>query len=404
MVDLMFSQKYLIKGIYVVAVALGLFACSTYFASASKIQKFFRNHCAQGQTIFQENKNDALRAYQTLLSFCGDQDKLDQVSDIKKLAGGFSGAIIFGFTLDQHSYVGRLFAADHDQQEMLQEVNAQSAVADVGYAPKIYLYDLQRRSVIMDCVQGKNLNDPALVYDEALLRECALALRAMHSVTESTNPNLQIHKYTKNRIGLDAQALIKTCTEMFPESLVIQELQRYAQQLCDVANSAQHTVALTHNDIHGGNILVDDAGSVKIIDWTDSGYDNPLNDCAIFLNELAHKHASILENREKFLKYYLGRDPSPEESAWLRILLNLYRIEVIGHIITNPSVIANPSSSFQELLKKSIEFYVRDGVYDEELVKNSGYIVHAIRAWIEEIKQYISQELSHDQMLILKES
>lgn len=395
----MIFKKYVIKIMCVIVLALGAFACSTYFVSASRAQKFFRNHCAQGQTIF-EDKNDAQRAYDTLLKFSGDQEKLDQVSDIKKLAGGFSGAIIFSFILEEHSYVGRLFAHDHSQQEMLEEVNAQSAGAELGYAPKIYVYDLQKRSVIMDLVQGKSLNDPSLTHNDSLLKECACALRAMHGVTRSSNPDLQIHEYTKNRIGLDAQALIKSCIQMFPASVVIPELQNYAQQLSDVAKSMPHAVALTHNDIHCGNILVDDVGSVKIIDWTDSGYDNPLNDCAIFLNQYVNEHAPVLENREKFLKYYFGRDPSAQELAWLRILLNLYRIEVIGHIITTPSVIAHPSSSFQEALKKSIELYVRDGIYDETLVKNSGYIVYAIRAWIEEMKLYISQELDEDKRLL----
>jgi|GEM_PF-4825782 len=407
----MVYNKYLPKVIGVVVLVFGIFACSTHCVSAHKIQKFFRDHSAQEQIVFAE-KNDAQRAYETLLKFCdNDKEKLDQVHDIKKLTGGFSSAIIFAFTFQEHSYVGRLFPSHYDQQEMLQEVNAQSAVADVGYAPKIYVYDLQKRSVIMDLVQGKNINNPALPYDESLLRQCAIALRTIHSITQLSVSDLQIHTYAKNRIGLDAQKYVDICAEMFSSSSVIQDLQTCVLQLCDVVNSAEHVVALTHNDIHCGNILIDDSGCVKIIDWTDAGFDNPMNDCAILLNE--YKPSMSTEEDfvtcyfspvrcEKFLTCYLNRSPSLQESAWLRVLIHLYRIEVIAKVISNANVSATVNDSFQEALKKSIDVYVKSGIWDLELEQKSGFQVYTFEKWITEIKRYIAQELDADKKLLLK--
>lgn len=393
----MFYQKYLFKAVYVALFTIGIFACSTHCASAHKIQKFFRDHSLQGQVIFKSNSN-ARRAYDVLLSFCGDDEKkIDNINSIQRLEGGLSGITIFKFFFENHWYVFRLFPLNYDKNKLQSEIAAQSLVETLGYAPKIFYNDISRCAVIMDFVSGAILrNYHGSVSDENLVIQCADVLRQIHSLNSEAKHDKVSH-YTRNRMVQAADAWL----EKLPQGAVINELKQNAVQLIDVVNSAFYKTSLTHNDFHDRNILIDCNYKVNIIDWEYAGYDNPLNDCAVFLYEYSPAH----DQQDHFLNHYFGRDPSMHELAWLRLLGWLHRITVIARVINSMNDLFERFFSFDHDwinrdLQEDLYSYVRKVYYNQELLKDPEFLIPAVKAGIIEFKQYMSGKFHQDKELV----
>lgn len=390
------------------------FSASAGIEDKSPVQNFLE-YTVVDQKIF-STYEDASRAYKGLISFCGKDSISSQLTDCKKMAGGLSRATIFEFKLNEQHYAARLLEQEFDRQALNYEVEAQRIVAYLGHAPTIFCHDDKNGLVIMNYVLGSPLDKNS--YNDVLLRACAQAFRKLHEATLVSNDTLVkngCRVYAENRVGSDAQFCLESCRQYkFPASGILVELQDFVKQLIDVANKAPHQRALVHNDAHCGNIFIDTDGCIKVIDWADAGYDNPLNDCAIIINEymptitnenLFRYYYFSEEHREKFLTYYFGRSPSTQESAWFRVLINLYRLEMMSKILADPyAITAGNDRAFQDALYQSIEKYMHDGKLDMQLASQSGLMICGIHGWIEGIKYYMASDFLSDKELLLASS
>jgi thiamine kinase-like enzyme len=82
-------------------------------------------------------------------------------------------------------------------------------------------------------------------------------------------------------------------------------------------------IAVVHSDFHNDNIIVDPASKavpISVIDWESAGLGNPYYDLAYFTvrNDMDES------NRMRFLKAYLGRDPTEQEEAYLYLTEQFY--------------------------------------------------------------------------------
>ncbi len=82
-------------------------------------------------------------------------------------------------------------------------------------------------------------------------------------------------------------------------------------------------IAVVHNDFHNDNIIVDPASKavpISVIDWESAGLGNPYYDLAYFTvrNDMDDS------NKVRFLKAYLGRDPTEQEEAYLYLTEQFY--------------------------------------------------------------------------------
>lgn len=388
-----------------------------------QVRNFFSNksplHDFLDRTILRERifvtYEDALRAYQGLTNFC-EKNLTFQLTDCKKMLEGLSRATVFEFRLSGRHFVARLLEQQFDLQVLKHEIEAQNKAASLGLAPAIAYHDYTKGLVVMSYIEGGSLEKRA--HCDLTLEKCAQALKKLHGATLiRDNALLQndLCVYKENKIGFYAQFCLRSCYEYkFPRSSILTMLQDFAAQLSDVANQAPHQKSLVHNDAHCGNIFIDSAGCVKIIDWADAGYDNPLNDCAILINEYAEPTTTNIDNfryyyfsdkhRQKFLTHYLGRSPSLQESAWFRILIHLYRLEMMSKILADPyAITASKGRPFQDALYQSIEKYMHNEFVDEQLAAQSGLMICAIKEWVEGIKRYMSDDFLKDKELILKD-
>jgi Ser/Thr protein kinase RdoA (MazF antagonist) len=88
---------------------------------------------------------------------------------------------------------------------------------------------------------------------------------------------------------------------------------------------------LIHQDAHGGNFFVDDAGRITLFDFDDCAYSWYANDIAIVLFYLITNRADATEVTRKFMPHFLRgyRRESRLDPIWLKEIPHFLKLREI---------------------------------------------------------------------------
>lgn len=162
------------------------------------------------------------------------------------------------------------------------------SLCPVGETPPFSVYHRVHGQPLSQCT---HLNDPA-----GFFRAYGVALRQMHSITEVHDP----HGYLDPPWELDLEALAEAAQPLGLSEVVM--------ALAERAGTAPRV--FVHQDMHGDNVLVDEAERPVFIDWGDAGLGDPAAD----FRYLAPRHLPLV------LEGYGPVDPDLEARIRLHVL------------------------------------------------------------------------------------
>jgi aminoglycoside phosphotransferase (APT) family kinase protein len=250
------------------------------------------------------------------------------VADLHPIAGGVSGALIFGFDVRGRTYVLRIeperIALRHRQRGFA----CMAAASAAGAAPRVHYLDPESGVAIMDFVFRRPLSEhPG--GPTGLVR----ALGSLVAKVQATPPFPLLGTYPE-MIG-------NVLTGLRPSHFFAPgQLEPHAQGLARIAAAlAMNEASLVscHNDPNPRNILFD-GDRLWLVDWELASRNDPLVDVAILTTELAETP----ELEDALLEATLDRPPSPSLRARLSVIRLLTRL-YYGCIVLDSLVDRLPS-------------------------------------------------------------
>jgi aminoglycoside phosphotransferase (APT) family kinase protein len=234
-----------------------------------------------------------------------------QISAIKPMAGGASGAFLFRVEIAGRRYVVRVEGPASPLRNPHQYVSMQIA-AEAGIAPKIYYLDEVARVAVMDFIERKPLS--AFPGGAGAL---AQAIGEMLRRVQATSSFPQFVEYP----DIVGRLWDWVCqTGLFAPGV----LDPYTERLASIRKAytweAVNLVS-SHNDPVPSNILFD-RKRLWLIDWESAYSNDPLVDVAIALDNLA----SSPELEGLLLKAWFGRAPDDALYARLALIRALTRL------------------------------------------------------------------------------
>lgn len=255
------------------------------------------------------------------------------------LKGGLSHSTLNKVSTGEDSYVIRSIA-HRNQKDKIREIYSQEIASEQDYGPKLYGYDVDSGKIIMSFLQGsKEQLDPSVKASKL-----ADLLRSIHS-----EPNFCDHIPIIEKV----KSVFAKVKDYFNDS----EKQKFVSMIAELERVKQFKKTATHRDLNPNNIIFSD-GKFRVIDFEDSGQDDPFFDIATII-------VFNFENtpyEQRFLKHYFGRNPFQEEIAHLhamkKLILLVYGFDLILKI--PPQTISKTS--------RSMDFYkILEGVKKGQL-------------------------------------
>lgn len=224
------------------------------------------------------------------------------IESMKRIGGGATTALTLQVRAGGRSYLLRVEGEPSPLRNPHQYQSMRMA-AEAGIAPKIHYLDESNRTVIMDRVEGRSLQEYpggraalATALGE-LLKRLQDAPVFPHFV-EYPDIVSRLFGHVR-RTGLFAEGLLD------PH---VAHLERITQSY----DSGLERLVSSHNDFHPGNVLFD-GQRLWLIDWESAYRNDPLIDAAIVIDSFAFAP----EPASAFLEAWLGR--APDQKVWDRL-------------------------------------------------------------------------------------
>ena len=114
------------------------------------------------------------------------------------------------------------------------------------------------------------------------------------------------------------------------EAVVVDKFWRLMDHLATLPKDA-HSYGLIHFDAHGGNLLIDPAGTITLFDFDDCNYSWFVNDIAIVLFYIILDRALGPGSTERFMTQFLHgyRRENQLDAAWLREIPHFLKLREI---------------------------------------------------------------------------
>lgn len=207
--------------------------------------------------------------------------------------------------------------------ESMKEVWISQLAAEKGVGPKILSYNLEKRYIIMEYVEGFH----PYIYDGTTMKPAVLELKTLHSQLRY-EPFSGIYERYEQLLNED--------------SMFAKHFKKAIETVYKMEKIVSGKFTICHNDFHSKNIIIEDA-KAKILDWSSCSFGHPYYDVA--------KLAYHLEDDEalQLFETYLEREPTPCETTHFKILRSIVHIARA----TNQLVRGNKESSLEALC----EFY-----------------------------------------------
>jgi len=377
----------------------------------SSIEDFFAQRVAQNsEQIRFPSRDSANRAYGGLSRYF-NENSVAHIKDIRPFLGGNS-ATVFSFVYQSKNYVARLLSDATSVKMFRAERDAHLLAYRIGIAPELYYADEYERMLIMEFIVGKNLHDVSFdSYDQYknIIIQCAKTLREFHKINIAASHNnkhfVNIKWYQKSKM---IHAIAHECDqyfEYFQNVMLIKQLKSRFSGLVDlILRASTHMKALTHNDIHCGNILLDvSRQKVFVIDWSEAGIDNPFNDILRFIALFQPAY----EYRNDFYASYFGRAMSLYERALVRLMENFSRIWLLVRTINGDQAVQRMmcNKKWWESLQPAhtMQWYSRKFFLEPSRAQEPRVVCQQVKAGLQEALRYLSSgQYSADKRVLLK--
>lgn len=234
------------------------------------------------------------------------------IAQIELITTGLSDSKIYKvFTSDNKIFIARFLSSKRNIKEIKFEINLMIETAKINISPKIIYYSDNYDLIIMDYVDGENYRET--FFQDPLLKILAQNLKKLHSLSIT-------------------QEAIKFNNTQKPINSSAKEYKNFFKKFNDLEKDflANSTLAITHNDLHPGNMIADKK-NVWIIDWQDAGIYGPMFDVARVSVELG---LPLKPKEEKeFLDEYFGKDMNNLEQLNYQKALALALMKIIDSLL-----------------------------------------------------------------------
>lgn len=153
-------------------------------------------------------------------------------------------------------------------------------------------------------------------WNARLFKTYGRLLGKMHALTKDYQPANPAWQ----RLHWD-DALMLEVSELLPasEALALEKYQALMAHLAALPKDKE-TYGLIHQDAHGGNFFVDEAGTITLFDFDDCAYSWFMNDIAIVLFYAAMGQADIVSFTREFMAHFLQgyRCENRLDPGWLQ--------------------------------------------------------------------------------------
>jgi thiamine kinase-like enzyme len=232
----------------------------------------------------------------------------DRISDLAPMPAGMTNAS-FVFRLDGRPYVLRLPGPDAEGiVNRKAERAAYRALRDTGLPDEVVAIDKAGRRVTVFYEDAR----VADAFDDSDLAICMGLCRQLH--------DLRLPLTHRFGFGGQVKRYERICAGIRPAPFPGLERQRArTAELLEFRRRLGAEEVFCHCDANSDNVLILPDGASKLIDWEYSAQADPIMDVAIFCMYSFFER----ERAELALRYYLGREPGPAESARLYLYLAL---------------------------------------------------------------------------------
>lgn len=244
----------------------------------------------------QPNRHDA---FNQALDFLGMSAKERKKLQFRLLTGGFSATKLYCFSYLGKQYVVKFIRFD-DEAVRAKEVRAYKAVDKLGISPKFLFTDKSNLVVLTEFITGGILSPSKL--DNNVISSLAKKMRKLHTMNDRNFPE----GGTASKTAEFFYRKGKKDGGAFPNG--------FLEAIEGIKKESEGIKVPCHAGLNWSNILCDERQNAYLIDWEDSGWDNPYHDLAY----LCVRSKLTPEQEAHFLKEYFGREPSKAELAMLK--------------------------------------------------------------------------------------
>lgn len=210
--------------------------------------------------------------------------------EVIPLKGGLSSATVDKVSDGKSFYVLRLMKERRPDDKM-REVKAQAVASEAGYGPKLFAYDIDKGSVLMEYLKPSATALPS----SEMPMKLAEVVRQIHD-----GPALCEGKSILDQMNQRFQDM-----PVFPSDIdraqVGSEIEALLKERTDLKKP-------THRDLNPNNFIWQ-GSAFKVIDFENAAQDDPFFDLATI--SLFHLHDG--HSRDAFLKAYFQRELTEEE-------------------------------------------------------------------------------------------
>jgi thiamine kinase-like enzyme len=214
----------------------------------------------------------------------------------------------------EKKYVARVFFNADNMGVSEQSVLASSrAASELGVTPRMLYFE--PHLTVVDFIEGRNFTEKELT-DETLVKKSMLRLRELHAGTYAVRSPINYHwRYLFNR------NLIRWSMEN--KSPHADEVKKMLPVLDSLEGKFRPFIpCLAHNDLAHVNVMLENNGTVWLIDWDFGAIGHPLTD----LSDLV-SYAPTYEELDRYaLKCYLPEATAPDE---FERTLKEYRVSLL---------------------------------------------------------------------------
>ena len=258
----------------------------------------------------------------SVLSLLAIVDSADKISNLSPMQGGYSTRVFSLSTINKRRLVLRVLPKRDSSQDFSKEIYASKENAKRNTAPQILYADSNNGILVMDYLEGKVLRDSIYENTGEKINELAHLLKRSHSIPATHLVRYDIYERIYNTVrGMHAKLparlskLVAAVREIEKEPLLGPEVP-------------------CHNDLNPNNIL-ESQGRLWLIDWEMAGLNDPFYDLATIANFMVLNP----KLQKKFLKVYLGKDPSDQQQkrfAQMRLVSLTFYGTILQKIAQEP--------------------------------------------------------------------
>lgn len=219
--------------------------------------------------VWSDTSNDSIQQLESRLKTLFPD--LPGPYQIKILSGGFSTASNYIITCENKRFVLRVYGDLREQKDIDREFYAMEKAGLAGISPHIIAVGKDRRSILMDFIEGTPLTPP-LSHERANIIQMALTLRLAHAA--ASNPFMAPNFKTRIE-ALAKESGLMEGSEALKEALAI-----FQEELKEL-DTLNYPKVMIHADVHPHNIFITSRG-IQLIDWSETRQDDPFFDLSLF--------------------------------------------------------------------------------------------------------------------------